>query len=442
MAQTPLICCRFFRPSPVIPGNVTELLQQLYYGHKCTDGCTHDIITLSDGGIEDILNDFALSLHNGELKGKRIHSGLYSETARKLTEAITKGVGGVSFSFNDPNNALRAQLISNVHAFSGAKSLTENAVFRKLLFDAKGELKPFNTFLNDVKSINHLYNKDYLSAEYNNAVAASQTALLWNQYKDDDWLEYSTAGDERVRATHRVLDGITMQKNSPFWNTHWPPNAWNCRCTVIPGIKPAIPLSDAEAGKKAKGSIDGKQFEFNSGQSAIVFKEDHPYFKSHKGTNKLDAIKNYGLKPVQSILKMDGLPAPLHIDTETDFYAWWDDMVKKNGVNKNEFVLTDIQGVQILFPARPAQKANQYFKEHILTKKAEARHSFAPNLVAIITNADEVWHNENGWFYLKYFNNGLYAVIAEIEDNIMTAKNMWKVDENKYIQYRKGILLK
>ena len=78
-------------------GSMEDALQQLYYGHSCTNGCTHEIVQLVDDNIiDDILNDFARALHNGELNGKRIHSGLYSETARKLTEAITKGVGKVS----------------------------------------------------------------------------------------------------------------------------------------------------------------------------------------------------------------------------------------------------------------------------------------------------------------------------------------------------------
>ncbi|MBL0144917.1 MAG: hypothetical protein IPP48_03320 [Chitinophagaceae bacterium] len=115
----------------------------MYFGHTCHTGCSHATLQLADDTIDDLLNDFAQSLHSGQLGSKGIHARLCLDTARKLTESITTGMGKASFSFDDPNNALRANLLSNVHAFSGAKSLTENTVFSQLLLDDKGELKPF-----------------------------------------------------------------------------------------------------------------------------------------------------------------------------------------------------------------------------------------------------------------------------------------------------------
>lgn len=51
--------------------------------------------------------------------------------------------------------------------------------------------------------------------------------LLWGY-------RYSTVGDSRVRPEHRALEGVTLPKNDDFWQIFWPPNGWNCRCTVIP----------------------------------------------------------------------------------------------------------------------------------------------------------------------------------------------------------------
>lgn len=425
-----------------MPGDISQQIQQLYYGHQCHPGCTHTITLADDGEMDTILKDFAQALHSGELNGKQIHTGLYAETARKLSAAITKGMGKVSFGFNDPNNTLRATLLSNVHAFSGAKSLTENAVFSELLFDDNGELKPFKKYLQDVQEINKLYNEKYLSAEYGNAVAQSQTAILWNQYNDDDWLEYNTAGDERVRDSHRRMDGITMQKKSAWWNTHWPPLDYGCRCTVVPGIKPAKPLTDSEAGKISKGSIGGPEFEFNSGQSGIAFNDKHPYFKSHKGIKQLDAVKNYGLQEVSKILKSDSLPVSLHVDSETDYYAWWDAMIKKQGVNSTDFVVKDKLGINVLFDASPNGKnITKYFKNHILNN-TDNRHEFAANIEDILKNADEVWNNVDGWFYMKYYSSGLYVVVADIVDGIMKAETMYLVKPENYIKLRKGVLLK
>lgn len=46
--------------------------------------------------------------------------------------------------------------------------------------------------------------------------------------------EYMTVGDDRVRPEHAVLDGFQAQAIDPVWMKIYPPNGFNCRCTVIP----------------------------------------------------------------------------------------------------------------------------------------------------------------------------------------------------------------
>lgn len=45
--------------------------------------------------------------------------------------------------------------------------------------------------------------------------------------------EYSAVNDDRTRPTHRALDGVILPADSPFWDTHFPPWNFNCRCTII-----------------------------------------------------------------------------------------------------------------------------------------------------------------------------------------------------------------
>lgn len=52
-------------------------------------------------------------------------------------------------------------------------------------------------------------------------------SILWGY-------QYSTVGDDRVRPSHAALDGTKLPKEDPFWHKFWPPNGYNCRCTVIP----------------------------------------------------------------------------------------------------------------------------------------------------------------------------------------------------------------
>ncbi|WP_184415028.1 phage head morphogenesis protein [Rhodocyclus tenuis] len=48
------------------------------------------------------------------------------------------------------------------------------------------------------------------------------------------YLIYRTRRDERVRASHRRWDAIVLPKDHPWWDTHYPPNGWRCRCLAYP----------------------------------------------------------------------------------------------------------------------------------------------------------------------------------------------------------------
>lgn len=50
---------------------------------------------------------------------------------------------------------------------------------------------------------------------------------------------YVTAGDDRVRPSHAILDGVTLPKSDKFWQRFYPPNGYNCRCQAIPLFKAA-----------------------------------------------------------------------------------------------------------------------------------------------------------------------------------------------------------
>ncbi len=42
-----------------------------------------------------------------------------------------------------------------------------------------------------------------------------------------------SSGDGRVRASHNAMHGMTLPADSPFWDSHTPPDAHNCRCSVV-----------------------------------------------------------------------------------------------------------------------------------------------------------------------------------------------------------------
>ncbi len=171
--------------------------------------------------------------------------------------------------------------------FSGIKTFHElNEAFPSLL-DEEGNTKPFERFLNDVQSINNTYNGSYLRTEYNFARNSSLMAAKWKAFEADGdryHLQYRTAGDERVRASHQRLDKITLPITSKFWDDYLPPNGYGCRCTVVQVRKGKYPLSDErEALNLASQATAGKHQEmmkFNPGKEMTTFPAYNAYTRS------------------------------------------------------------------------------------------------------------------------------------------------------------------
>ncbi|MCG8016830.1 MAG: DUF935 family protein [Candidatus Thiodiazotropha sp. 'RUGA'] len=47
------------------------------------------------------------------------------------------------------------------------------------------------------------------------------------------YLMYDAVDDDRTRPEHKAWDGLVLPVDDPFWNTHYPPNGWGCRCGTI-----------------------------------------------------------------------------------------------------------------------------------------------------------------------------------------------------------------
>lgn len=208
---------------------------------------------------------------------------------------LDSGFAGVEMS-----DTMRSRLEESDYIFSGLKTFHElNEAFPSLL-DEDGSKKPFERFLNDVQKVDETYNRNYLRAEYNFAGASAEMAARWENYEkdgDEYYLQYRTAGDDKVRPEHAALNGVTLPMSDPFWDEYYPPNGWNCRCNVVQVLKDTnAPTDRDEAYRRAQNAL-GKDtkgmFRFNSGKQEKTFPDYNPYTisKCTTCTRKLNLAK-------------------------------------------------------------------------------------------------------------------------------------------------------
>ena len=85
-------------------------------------------------------------------------------------------------------------------------------------------------------------------------------------------LLYRTMQDTRVRPAHRAWDGVALPQDNGFWDTHYPPNGWRCRCI-------AYPISSDDLGRLQKAYDD------SNGQRGVDVKRQAPPVETIEWTN-------------------------------------------------------------------------------------------------------------------------------------------------------------
>ncbi len=249
----------------------TEMLSQLrekftgmMHALHREQGATLRIEILADKPVQDFINT---------------HAAILDQALPPSADTPDASAKGTTVS-----DDMRQRLSRSNYIFSGIKTFHElNEAFPSLT-DENGNRKPFERFLNDVQNIDKTYNQNYLRAEYNFVHTSADMAAKWEQFEADGdryLLQYRTAKDDRVRPEHADLDGVTLPADDPFWAEFYPPNGWNCRCTVVQvrrGKYPVTPHDEAMSRGESALQLDKRGiFRFNPGLQQKTFPDYNPY---------------------------------------------------------------------------------------------------------------------------------------------------------------------
>jgi SPP1 gp7 family putative phage head morphogenesis protein len=227
---------------------------------------------LTDEQINTILDE----IHNGTINRRNLPIHIYTQLLALFTEEIENGLVGLGE--NQEIDDLFKDFSHSAGKFSAAKTFQQVNDLMNILFDEDGNKVTRDVFRSKGRKIFDLYNETWLQTELVTANAVAQGAQSWIDAQEDKetlpLLQYQTANDERVRESHAAWDNIVRPVDDPFWNTHMPPNGYNCRCIVI-----QLEEDEAEVTQLDESVPNVTEpFNVNPGKSGNLFDPSHPYY--------------------------------------------------------------------------------------------------------------------------------------------------------------------
>lgn len=235
------------------------------------------------------------------------------------------------------------------------------------------------------------------------------------------YLVYRSMRDARVRPAHAAWNGTLLPQDHPWWDTHYPPNGWRCRCI-------AYPLSEQDAAnypgaQRGDPSTETTQwvnprtgevrdvpvgidpgFDYHPGKAAL-----RPLIPPPLDTPPAGAAAHHAVPPV---LPSTQRGAPLLPPGLTDqeyaaaFLARFGATVDSPAIYRDVLDEPLVMGKELFQDGRGEWKANKQGRGRYLLLLAEA-----------ITDPDEIWlhweemrANPGRWLlrrrYIKAFDLG------------------------------------
>lgn len=200
----------------------------------------------------------------------------------------------------------------NTSVFSAFKSHAEVGALEAALRDESGRLRSFRKYEQAVAPIIGKYSREWLRTEYNTAVRAADSARYYREAlrtkRIFPHLEYVESLASNKREEHKAWVGTVLPIEHPWWDTHMPPSAWNCKCSVRKTRQAVTPVPAEGPDEEAMPTA----LRQNPGKTASPLKlSEHPYLKG-QGLPTCPECRRQGLVSSAELSDEEGKLCPMH----------------------------------------------------------------------------------------------------------------------------------
>lgn len=155
-----------------------------------------------------------------------------------------------------------------------------------------------------------IVNNRRLRTIYNTNVRMSMATGHWariQRQKDvSPYLRYLPSTSEHKRLLHKSWYGILLPVDHPFWQTHFPPNGWGCKCQFEQVTERKIRKMGWTVTPDADLPKGARMFYAANGQDITVPEGIDPGFSYNPGTAHLRAVANKAAASIEAAVA-DGL---------------------------------------------------------------------------------------------------------------------------------------
>lgn len=122
------------------------------------------------------------------------------------------------------------------------------------------------------------------------AYAAGKWDQVQRTKKTQPYLAYKCVLDSNTRPDHRQWHNVVKHADDPFWDEHYPPNDWGCRCTVQQLSEREVKERGLAITKSDPTGPDRSWLDKRNGRLLRVPQGIAPGFAQNVGKNRMKAL--------------------------------------------------------------------------------------------------------------------------------------------------------